>query len=182
MANGAVVWEDGPFNPGTCEVTVELAPKSSYSWFYLRATQADGDLVVSSPIWITSGTGIAACDIAAVGMVPQVGREMRVEAEIVNRNVVPMSGCIATLFACGEWGREIAGSVQLDLPAGRGSHLEFAYTPTHVGECAFELSVESGAGAADVFPGVAMMVRAADIPRIVIDEGHNNRYSVTWTG
>lgn len=177
VANGSVVWADGPLVAGKYEASALLTPASSYSWFYLRAKQSDGDLMVSSPVWVTSGTGITACDIAPAGMVPQVGRELKVEAEIVNRNDAPVKGCVATLFASGEWGRERVGSVQLDLAAGRGTFVEFAFTPSHAGQCTLELHVALGGGAADVFPGDVMTVREAGIPRIIIDEGHNNRYS-----
>ncbi len=177
VSNGSVVWADKPLDAGRYVTSAKLAPSSSYSWFYVRARQADGDLVVSSPIWITSGTGINACNIVPASIVPQVGRELRVKAEIVNRNASPVHDCVVTLFTSGEWGKEAVGSVEIDLPAGRSSDVEFVFTPSHVGRCALELHVASRAEAPDVFPGAGMTVRAAGIPRVMIDEGHNNRYS-----
>ena len=66
VSNAGTVWRDEPNRPGVYDAAFELLPSSSYTWFYLRARQADGDLIVSSPVWATSGSGLAACDLEVV--------------------------------------------------------------------------------------------------------------------
>lgn len=180
VSNAGTVWRDEPNRPGVYDAAFELLPSSSYTWFYLRARQADGDLIVSSPVWATSGSGLAACDLEVVDRVPQAGRELKVRAEIVNRNDEPVRGCQASLFVADDAGRRRVATATLDLPAARGTEVLFSFVPEREGKCRLELQLEAEGftgDAPDVFVGAAVEVRKAGLPKIIIDEGHNNRYS-----
>ena len=55
-------------------------------------------VIVTSPIWVTTGSGIAVCDFACVDTVARSGVTARVRAEIVNRNEQAMCGVTAVLY------------------------------------------------------------------------------------
>ena len=167
VSNAGTVWRDEPNRPGVYDAAFELLPSSSYTWFYLRARQADGDLIVSSPVWATSGSGLAACDLEVVDRVPQAGRELKVRAEIVNRNDEPVRGCQASLFVADDAGRRRVATATLDLPAARGTEVLFSFVPEREGKCRLELQLEAEGftgDAPDVFVGAAVEVRKAGLP------------------
>lgn len=187
---GEVVWEDAPgrVHPdgadraseavGAYEAIVALTPKSSYSWYYLRAVQSDGDVIVTSPVWVTTGSGIAVCDFACVDTVVRSGVSARVRAEIVNRNEQAIRGVTAVLNEATPSGRRAVSSQRVDLAGWEGTDIWFDWSPALPGEAGLELELLiPGREAPLVFPGAQVLVRRADIPRVLIDEGHNNRYT-----
>ncbi|OPZ51059.1 MAG: hypothetical protein BWY92_00435 [Firmicutes bacterium ADurb.BinA052] len=187
---GEVVWEDVPgrVHPGGAnqageavgayEAIVALTPKSAYSWYYLRAVQSDGDVIVTSPIWVTTGAGIAVCDFACVDTVVRSGVSARVRAEIVNRNEQAICGVTALLYEATPSGRRSVSSQRVDLAGWEGTDIRFDWSPALPGEAWLELELLMPECEAPlVFPGAQVLVRKADIPRVLIDEGHNNRYT-----
>ena len=184
---GEVVWEDAPGRGrpresdgavGAYEAVATLTPKSSYSWYYLRAVQSDGDVVVTSPIWVTTGSGIAVCDFACVDTVVRSGVSARVRAEVVNRNEQAVCGVTAVLYEATPSGRRIVSSKRVDLAGWEGTDIWFDWSPVLPGQAGLELELLiPGHEAPLVFPGAQVLVRRADIPRVLIDEGHNNRHT-----
>jgi len=187
---GEVVWEDAPGRAdsreadwageavGAYEAIAALTPRSSYSWYYLRLVQSDGDVVVTSPIWVTTGSGIAVCDFACVDTVVRSGVPARVRAEIVNRNEQAMCGVVAVLYEATPSGRRVVSSHRVELAGWEGTDIWFDWSPALPGEAGLELELLiPGCEAPLVFPGAQVLVRRSDIPRVLIDEGHNNRYT-----
>jgi len=187
---GEVVWEDAPgqVHPdeadragaavGAYEAIVALTPKSSYSWYYLRAVQSDGDVIVTSPIWVTTASGIAVCDFGCVDTVVRSGVSARVRAEIINRNERAICGVNAVLYEATSSGRRAVSSQHVDLAGWEGTDIWFDWSPDLPGEAWLELELLMPESEAPlVFPGAQVLVRRADIPRVLIDEGHNNRYT-----
>ncbi|MEA4884918.1 MAG: CehA/McbA family metallohydrolase [Clostridia bacterium] len=173
---GKVAWELAPGAGGRFEARFELVPEQAYNWYYVRVVQADSDLIVTSPIWVATGSGIAVCDFGCGDRVPRAGAPVRVTAEIVNRNEEAILGAMAALYASSGGIRSLVGSVVLDLPAGRGTGIKFEWTPSEPGEVGLEMEVYGpGSQVGDVFVGAAARVRTSDVTRVMIDEGHNNR-------
>ena len=179
---GEVVWESEPGQAGegvgAYEAVAALAPRSSYSWYYLRAVQSDGDVIVTSPIWVTAGSGIAVCDFACVDTVVRSGVSARVRAEIVNRNEQAICGVAAVLYEATPSGRRAVSSQRVDLAGWEGTDIWFDWGPALPGQAGLELELLiPGREAPLAFPGAQVLVRRSDIPRVLIDEGHNNRYT-----
>ncbi len=180
---GEVVWESAPGQDGgigdkAYEAVATLAPQSSYSWYYLRAVQADDDVIVTSPIWVTSGAGIVVCDFAPADAVVREGLSVRVKAEIVNRNKDAIDQVQAVLYETSESGRRAVSSQHVDLPGWAGTNVWFDWTPTAPGEALLQLELFiPGRDVPESFPAAPILVRGADVVRVLIDEGHNNRYS-----
>lgn len=177
IGNGRTVWEARPGTSGAYREHISLTPTSSYNWFYVRAVQADDDVIVTSPIWVTSESGIAVCDLAIADVVPQAGVDARVTAEVINRNDQPIQGCDLVLYTSGDWGRSAVASTTVDLPGGVGTRVSMAFVPQRSGLYRLELEVTLPGGAADIFQGFKALVQDPGIPRVVVDEGHNNRCS-----
>lgn len=187
---GEVVWQSAPERPqageagkageevGAYEAVVALTPRSSYNWYYLRAVQVDGDIIVTSPIWVTTGSGIAVCDFACVDTVARSGVTARVRAEIVNRNEQAMYGVTAVLYEAAAPCRRAVSSQRVDLAGWSGTDIWFDWNPAAPGETGLELELLMPEREAPlIFPGAPLLVRRADITRVLIDEGHNNRYT-----
>jgi hypothetical protein len=186
-SGGEVVWESelGQAPPhatgaigGAYETVVTLAPRSSYNWYYLRAVQGDDDVIVTSPIWVTTGSGIAVCDFAPADAVVREGLSTRVKAEIVNRNKGAIDRVKAVLYETGESGRRAVSSQCVDLTGWAGTDIWFDWTPTAPGEARLQLElVLPGREVPELFQAAPILARGAGITRVLIDEGHNNRYS-----
>lgn len=175
---GVVVWEREVCGTGVFRADVEIMPAQSYNWYYVRAVQADMDVIVTSPIWVSTGSQIAVSDLGCVDLAPREGNPARVCAEIVNRNDVPIQGATVLLYEMREGAPTFISSAQVDLPAGRGMPVSFEWTPSKAGDVSFVLElVACGEGAPGIYCGKSARVRSSDIKSVVIDEGHNNRCS-----
>ena len=160
------------------DTVVSLTPRSSYNWYYVRAVQSDGDVIVTSPIWVTTGSGVAVCDFACVDTVVRAGVSARIRAEIINRNEQAIRAVTAVLYETAPSGRRAVSSRRVDLEGWAGTDIWFDWIPGAPGETGLELElIIPGHEAPLVFPGAPALVRRADITRVVIDEGHNNRYT-----
>jgi hypothetical protein len=180
VTNGGVVaWESEVDGANFFEAEVDIVPASSYNWYYVRAVQADADVIVTSPIWVSTESQVAVCDFGCVDLVPQVGKAARVRAEIVNRNDDAIPGATAILYEVREGEPVRCSSLEVDLPGGRGTAVSFEWTPKEAGETSFimELVISGREGAPDIYPGGSTRVRPSDIKNVIIDEGHNNRCS-----
>lgn len=176
---GAVAWESEVDGTNVFEAEVNIVPASSYNWYYVRAVQVDSDVIVTSPIWVSTESKVAVCDFGCVDLVPQEGKPARVRAEIVNRNDAAIQGATAILYEMREGKPTRCSSLEVDLPGGRGTAVSFEWTPGEAGEAGFilELVIPGREDAPDIYPGKPVRVRSSEIKNVIIDEGHNNRCS-----
>ncbi|MCR4426216.1 MAG: CehA/McbA family metallohydrolase [Firmicutes bacterium] len=179
-SGGKVVMEFAGPGCGHFEVTFDIVPEESYNWYYVRAVQKDKDVIVTSPIWVASEADITVCDFAVADPMVTEGVPTRVLAEVVNRNDSPLQRVEAHLYVTrpGARDRLLVGSTVVSVPAGAGTEVRFEWVPDAHGDAGLEMEIVIPGGAApERFIGKQVRVHPAGLPKVLVDEGHNNRYS-----
>ncbi len=64
------------------ELTVTLDP--TYSYYYIRVTQADGDLAVTAPVWVGESLKLGISETKCDTDIPVTGEELTVETTLFN--------------------------------------------------------------------------------------------------
>lgn len=193
----AAAGQTGPTGPAApvLEGQLDVTPTTGYSWYYLRVTQKDGDRVVTAPIWVEHPSRLALVDLTVAGPMAKVGSPAVIGATLVNHSDRVLSD-VEVLF----WteGSNVPFSrLTLDVPAGGVIPVRADWVPEKSGSqgvvaaiggiTADERATASGSAAGnDLAAGggqvpnryhVFAEVRPSDLPRVLIDEGHNNRFT-----
>ena len=77
----AYTWDDEAVL-ATGILTAELSPE--YSYYYVRVTQADGDLAVTAPIWVGDALKLSIDDMSADTTTPVVGDKVKISTTLRN--------------------------------------------------------------------------------------------------
>lgn len=178
VTNGGRVIAEKEVTGHSVSSVFRVKPERPYNWYYARITQQDGENIVTSPIWAESGLGIQVTDFTFDTPMAKVGEAGNVWFNLINRNPQAIPGAVLRFFAASAGGRQLIHEVPLDIPGGKMTTQWFKWTPTAPGLTAIELEVVlPGSEKRDVFRSTEFEVFPADVPRVVLDEGHNNRYS-----
>ncbi len=172
---------------------LDVTPEIGYNWYYLRIWQKDGDLVVTAPVWVEDSSRLSVVDLAVANSVVRVGRPVGIKGTLINHSDRGFAG-VEVRFAVAGGGEPFA-RLKLDVPAGATIPLDVNWVPQAAGKqavVATVISPASGSASAAGFVGDAgsagmgsapnryflrVEVRPADLPRVLIDEGHNNRFT-----
>lgn len=157
------------------------------AWFYARAVQRDGDVLVSSPIWIAHPSGVRAVGLELRGTLFVRGRGYLARAVVVNDGERPVT--VEARWRSPGWAGEPR---RLDLGPLQVAPVEVEWVPAAAGVQDLVLEVrtmDDGAGgrpgmgrsSSNVYP-IRATVRGTPLGRMAIDEGHNNRYTGLASG
>ncbi|MEW6045665.1 MAG: CehA/McbA family metallohydrolase [Bacillota bacterium] len=139
------------------------------AWFYARALQADGDLLISSPIWFEHPSGIRAASVELPGALWIKGRTYRARAVIINGRQEGAQVRLHWRSPGWEGPQEV-----LDLGPLSARAVEVEWTPATSG--VQFLTLEVGPDPANAYP-ISVPVREKPAGHVLLDEGHNNRYT-----
>lgn len=178
ITNGGRVLAEREVTGRSVSWVFRAKPERPYNWYYARITQEDGDIIVTSPIWAESGLGIQVTDFTFDTPMAKVGNPGNVWFNLINRNLQPIPGAVLRFYVSSANGRELIHEMPLDIPGGKMTTQWFKWVPTAPGLTAIELEVAlPGSEKRDVFRSAEFEVFPADVPKVMLDEGHNNRYS-----
>ena len=121
----AYVWDDAlTLSQGLLEA--ELDP--TYTYYYVRVTQADNDLAVTAPVWVGESLklGISAAESSAV--IPVTGEPLTITTTLFNSEASAAAIKSVTYTANGSivLGSDTAAG---EVPAGGTKEVTFSYTP-----------------------------------------------------
>ena len=77
----AYTWDDAAVL-ATGILTAELSPE--YSYYYVRVTEADGDLAVTAPVWVGESLMLGVSSVDASTTTPVTGEEMTISTTVYN--------------------------------------------------------------------------------------------------
>ena len=122
----AYTWDDvNEIKTGLLETT--LAP--TYSYYFVRVTQADGDLAVTAPVWVGESLKLGISAVECGTSTPVTGEEFTLTTTFFNSeaSAATVKSIVYTVN-----GSEVIGTdtEAKTLPAGATSEVEFKYTPT----------------------------------------------------
>ena len=121
----AYTWDDAnELASGQLEVT--LAP--TYSYYFVRVTQKDGDLAVTAPVWVGESLKLGISSVECSASTPVTGEEFTLTTTFYNSESKPATIKSITYTTNGNMvlGTDTAAG---EIPASSTSTAEFKYTP-----------------------------------------------------
>ena len=170
----AYTWDDAA-QLAAGVLTAELDP--GYSYYYLRITQADGNLAVTAPVWVGESLMLGIDSVAASTVTPVTGEEVTLTAKLHNGEI--SDGLIkSVVWSIGDQILGVDNTVRT-LTAGSELELTFNWVPTAAKKTTITATVvvELESTEYTFSAGVELDVRSAeDLAYILIDGSHSNEY------
>ncbi len=169
----AYTWDDAA-ELAKGELTAELDAK--YNYYFIRVTEADGDLAVTAPVWIGDILRLGISDAKSETALPVTGEELTITTTFFNSEAEDAKITSLTYSVDGE---EFSGETPIDLPKSSTKDVSFKYTPKAARLTTVKISaVVDFKGEAYTFTkDVALDVLDADaLVYIGIDASHYNEY------
>ncbi len=170
----AYTWDDAAVL-ATGVLTAELDP--SYSYYYVRVTQADGDLAVTAPVWVGESLTLGIDSVTADSLTPVTGETVSLTAKLHNGEasdalVKSVTWSIGSqVLAVDTTARTLSADSELDVT--------FAWTPETAKQTTITVTVvmELESSEYTFTATVDLDVRSADsLAYILVDASHNNEY------
>lgn len=170
---------DGIWNP-----SVSIGPGAYY--FYVRAVQADGDRIVTSPVWTSSQEDVSVTDITLQPALPTTEAPGVVTARITNRGLSDAANLQVKLIVNGAevstqtvTARKMAttGAADMYSAFNGDTFVEFSWQPEESGANTIRVEIAgtpAGDNLDDNYGEVTAQVTGEDVPLVIIDAAHNN--------
>ena len=107
-------------------VSVELAPE--YTYYFVRVTEADGDLAVTAPVWVGESLKLGISKAECGTSTPVTDEELTITTTFFNSEAKPATIKSITYAIGGETIGTVTDSIA--LAASSTQDVEFKYTPT----------------------------------------------------
>ena len=170
----AYTWDNAAqLNSGKLSVTLD----PSYSYYFIRVTQKDGDLAVTSPVWVGESLKLGISNMICGTATPVTDEELTLTTTFFNSEdsdatIKSLTYSIGgTVIGTDKTGYTLAKSSTLDVP--------FKYTPTAARVFTVQVTavVEQGGNEYTFTKTVGLDVLDADsLVYIGIDASHYNEY------
>ena len=125
--SGKVVytWDD-PAQLAAGALTATLSP--DYSYYFVRVTEGDGDLAVTSPVWVGESLKLGISSLTCATATPVTGEELELTTTLFNSEAADAAVKSLTYTI----GSQIIGTDMTGYTIGKSSTLDvsFRYTPT----------------------------------------------------
>lgn len=121
----AYTWSD-PAVLATGELTATLAP--SYSYYYIRVTQGDGELAVTSPVWVGESLKLGISSVESGTSTPVTGEELTISTTLFNSEsgAAKIKSLTYTTNGSVVLGTDTTG---YEIPASGNTAVTFRYIP-----------------------------------------------------
>ena len=125
--SGKVVytWDD-PAQLAAGALTATLSP--DYSYYFVRVTEGDGDLAVTSPVWVGESLKLGISSLTCATATPVTGEELELTTTLFNSEAADAAVKSLTYTI----GSQVIGTDMTGYTIGKSSTLDvsFRYTPT----------------------------------------------------
>ena len=163
------------------ESTVEFDLNASYSYYYLRLTQADGNIAVTAPVWIGEVEAIGIKDLTTDADIPIQNEPMNITLNLYNDEDLDLSIDSVVFTADGQTVHTVplAANGLTVLPAHSTASYTFPFTYGGIGAMSLEATVRGEYNGVDKqYNGVLQMKFLPDamISNVIIDGTHYNDY------
>lgn len=152
----------------------EVQPQLDYNYYYAKILESDGDTIITTPIWIETGSGIVASDFRMEDVFVSAGNPATFYARVADRNGTGDVKLPYELLADFGDGFTKVASGELAVESGRWSHLLVPWTPARSGRAELKLVLMASSGAQSFAAGAVEVLKVKPLG-FAVDEGHNNR-------
>lgn len=157
--------------------TVEFSLSDDYSYYYLRVTQADGNIAVTAPVWtgesVNAGISKTECDTALVVK----DEEVNISSELYNNSGSDMTVNSVVYSVDGE---EIYTATGIDpIASGKTYTVTFPYTFKSAGKTTVNVTMTAAIGGTEYTFTSVLQLTVTDeslVTRVLIDGTHWNDY------
>ncbi len=142
-------------------------------YFYVKVTQADGDLIVTSPIWTMGTEDISITDIVIQPTIPTIYSPSLITARVTNR--VAESRTVNVVVSVN--GVPLGTAQEVIVPANGDGYVNFTWNPSVTGDATVTaeiLNAPAGDNPDDNTASLQLTVTDEHLPLILIDAGHGN--------
>jgi uncharacterized protein YdeI (BOF family) len=163
------------FYPNTADFSLDpvLDITTGVHYFYVKVTQADGDRIVSSPVWTMGSEDISITDLTIQPTIPTIYNSSLLEVRVTNRNSSPRTVDVSLDVN----GTPLGSPIEVIVPGNGDALASFSWQPSLVGDATVTASI-SGAPAEDNpddnQASLELTVTDEQVPLILIDAGKNN--------
>ena len=171
----AHVWDD-PAELAAGQLTAVLAP--DYSYYYVRVTEADGDIAVTAPVWVGEVMKLGVSSVECGTATPVTGEAVSLTTTLFNSET---EDAAVTSIAYAVKGGEILHTdvTGYTIPASGTLAVDFRYTPERARRTTITVTavVELGGAEYTFTKDVTLDILDADkLVYIGIDAAHYNEY------
>lgn len=120
----AYTW-DNPAELATGNLSVTLDP--TFSYYYVRVTQGDGDLAVTAPVWVGESLKLGISEVTASTSTPVTGEELTLSTKLFNSETTEATVSAVTYTV----GSTVLGvdKTGYTIPASGDLTVDFKWTP-----------------------------------------------------
>ena len=120
----AYTW-DNPAELATGNLSVTLDP--TFSYYYVRVTQGDGDLAVTAPVWVGESLKLGISEVTASTSTPVTGEELTLSTKLFNSETTEATVSAVTYTV----GSTVLGvdKTGYTIPASSDLTVDFKWTP-----------------------------------------------------
>ncbi|MBO1264057.1 CehA/McbA family metallohydrolase [Proteiniclasticum sp. SCR006] len=176
IVNGGIVAHSEQINSNSGKLEVSLP--NDYSYYYIMAEQADGDIAVTAPVWTGEVTQVGINDMTKDTSMDVMGETTKITTHMYNGETVDFTVTNVDYLLDGE----LLASVTENLPVilkGTEADLTFDYVPEKVGKQTITVHVEGNLnGVSMAFTkSITLNVYNNDsVVDILVDAAHDNFY------
>lgn len=157
-------------------VTLEFDLDPLYDYYFARIDQSDGDICISSPIWIDEVSKVGISSLQADKDILIRNENTGFEFEIYNDESIDFTAESIVVEALGE---QIYHSENITIPTGSQVEFNFNYSPSQSGEIELLVSVVGKLEQKDITLTAQQkyaVFEKEDVMVVAIDAAHDNYY------
>lgn len=178
ISDGGVVSASKTFDSNVVDWKFDLEPK--YSYYYVRVTQADRDIIVTAPIWTAKMTPVGISNIAASQKLIETNTSVKLDATVFN-NAESILSNAKVEFYVNEVKPEnkIGEDTVTNVTQGATAIASMNWTPTKAGTYSIYATTTINVDGVDKVFTVSINLEVKnkeDIIKVVIDASHANHY------
>lgn len=146
-------------------------------YFFVKATQEDGDRIVTSPVWTMGDEDVSITDLTIQPTIPTIYNPSLLTARVTNRGLTAHALTV-TFEVDGEVIGEVPVTAEIcTVGPCRDAFAQIAWQPTTVGPVEFRATLHGAPpedNPRDNSRAFTLTVTDEKVPLILIDGGHNN--------
>lgn len=170
----AYTWDD-PMELAAGELSCTLDP--TYSYYYIRVTEGDGDLAVTAPVWVGETLKLGISSVECGTATPVTGEELTITTTLFNSEATDATVKSVTYTSGSE--KLYTDTTGYTVPASGSAPVVFTYTPTTAKVMTVKVTVvmELEGVEYEFSMDITLDVLNADeLVYIGIDASHHNEY------
>lgn len=174
-------------NVTSSEQTVNFTLPASYSYYYIKVTEPDGDIAVTSPVWIGKVEAVGISNFSTSDKLPITGEPIDMSLDLYNNEASDLNVESIEYSIDGKviHTADLATSGLTTVPSLGTKNYTFNYTYNGVGAVNVDVTVKGNLnGIEKAYKGVLKLTYAEDssVTHVVIDGTHYNDYVSGYYG